>query len=115
MWRAPSYDCQQCGACCINRDYFGGTTAYVFLLKEESKRMKRLGLKVVQVSGHAHLGTRANAGAGGHTICTAFKGGVGDQCGCGIYEDRPRACREFAVGSPECEMARHEAGMSANG
>jgi Fe-S-cluster containining protein len=24
---------------------------------------------------------------------------------CGIYEDRPQVCREFAVGSPDCRKA----------
>jgi uncharacterized protein len=112
MWTEPIYDCQQCGACCVNPGYFAGT-AYVYLTKDEAKRMKRTGLSVVQAAGHAYLGTRASLGSGGRAICVAFTGQVGGQCGCSIYPTRPRGCRQFQVGSPECKAARRQAGLSA--
>jgi Fe-S-cluster containining protein len=111
MWNGPTYDCQQCGACCVNPSFLGGT-AYVFLTREETKRMKSLGLSVVQVSGRSHLGTRAPSSGAGPAVCVAFQGGVGGRCGCAIYPGRPAACRRFQVGSPECQEARGEAGLS---
>jgi Fe-S-cluster containining protein len=38
-------------------------------------------------------------------------GEVGRDCACAIHPDRPRACREFEVGSPGCLFAREAAGL----
>jgi Fe-S-cluster containining protein len=84
---------------------------YVYLNRDESKRMKRLGLSVVQQSGNSFLGTRAGAGAGTELVCVAFRGKVGGECACSIYAARPRACRGFEVGSPLCKEARENAGL----
>lgn len=111
MWNEPTFDCQQCGACCINHNFLGGT-AYVYLTHHEAKRMRRFGLTVVTAEGDAHLGTRTTARRNGVPICVAFEGDVGQTCGCGIYGDRPRPCREFQVGSRECKVARRRAGLA---
>jgi Fe-S-cluster containining protein len=111
MWKGPAYDWQECGACCINPGIFGGE-AYVYLTKEEGKRMKRPALSVEQVPGEAHLGSRIHAGGTSNSICVAFKGKVGGPCGCGIYAGSPSACRQFQVGGPECQEARSGAGLS---
>ena len=102
------YDCQQCGACCV--DYFG-TEGYIQLNAGESGRMRRLGLPVVSWHGQTLLGTRSHDGPGGETCCVAFAGKVGGACACAIHPDRPRACREFEPGSPGCRFARQEAGL----
>jgi uncharacterized protein len=111
MWKGPTYDCQLCGACCVNYRRFDGA-GYVYLTKDESKRMKRLGLSVVQATGgEAHLGMR-NRDASGKGVCVAFQGGIGGSCGCTVYAGRPSICRAFQVGGAECERARREAGLT---
>jgi Fe-S-cluster containining protein len=110
MWNESTYDCQECGACCVSQEVFSGS-AYVYLTRDESKQMKRLGLSVVQVSGESHLGTRARAGGDGRSVCVAFRGEVGGRCGCTVYQGRPRECRRFQVGGSWCKEARAEAGL----
>jgi Fe-S-cluster containining protein len=102
------YDCQQCGACCV--DYFGAG-GYIQLGQGEAARMRRLALPVVDWHGQRLLGTRAHDGPGGATCCVAFVGQVGADCGCAIHPDRPHACRAFAAGSEGCRFARLEAGL----
>lgn len=102
------YDCQTCGACCV--DYFG-TTGYIQLAGGEPARLRRLGLPVVSWHGQTLLGTRSHAGPGGSTCCSAFVGTVGQSCACAIHPDRPRACREFEAGSAGCLYAREAAGL----
>lgn len=102
------YDCQQCGACCV--DYFG-TPGYIQLEAGEARRMRRLGLPVVNQFGHDALGTKAHAGPGGDTCCVAFVGEVGTSCACAIHPDRPSACVRFEAGSEGCRFARIEAGL----
>jgi Fe-S-cluster containining protein len=102
------YDCQQCGACCV--DYFG-TPGYIQLEKKEEDRMRRLGLPVVSWQGQSLLGTRPHEGPVGATCCIAFVGQVGSDCACSIHPERPSACRAFTAGSPGCEFARREAGL----
>src|ERR1700694_4044635 len=90
------YDCQRCGACCV--DALAGE-GYAWLDRAESKRMKRLGLHVVLVSGDSCLGTRAHGGGGGEWVCVAFQGEIAGSCGCAVYAHRPTVCRKFEVGS----------------
>jgi Fe-S-cluster containining protein len=102
------YDCQQCGACCV--DYFG-TEGYIQLSDDEAVRMRRLGLPVVNVFGQLELGTKDYDGPGGDTCCIAFVGKVGESCACAIHPERPHACRRFQAGSEGCKYARLEAGL----
>ena len=104
----PVYDCQQCGACCL--DPLRGE-GYASLDRSESKRMKRLGLHVVSGAGGSALATRAHAGDGRAWACVAFQGDVGGTCGCSIYQDRPAVCRGFTVGSFHCRQARAATGL----
>jgi Fe-S-cluster containining protein len=110
MWNSPVYACQECGACCLSGVAFSSVD-YVFLRQDEAKRMKRLGLTVVQVEGRPFLGARPHAGAGGLSACVAFAGQLGGQCGCSIYLDRPANCRAFEMGGAGCQQARAEAGL----
>ena len=109
MWNGGAYDCQQCGACCINHESVPAT-GYVCLTRDESKHMKRLGLSVVQTGGSFYLGTRGRAETS-HPVCVALLGRVSESCQCAIYDSRPRNCRRFEVGSRLCEAAREEAGL----
>lgn len=102
------YDCQVCGACCV--DYFG-TTGYIQLRPAEVGQLRRMGLPVVDWHGQSLLATRPHEGPIGNTCCVAFVGEVGKACACAIHPERPRACREFEAGSEGCRFARLEAGL----
>jgi Fe-S-cluster containining protein len=105
---AGRYDCQECGACCV--DSFG-TAGYVWLAPGEVSRMERLGLPVVWDRGEEFLGSLAHDGPGGGRVCPALAGMVGGRCGCSIYPDRPAAWQQFEVGGFNCRAARPEAGL----
>jgi Fe-S-cluster containining protein len=107
VWKGPVYDCQSCGACCAHQGPFDGK--YVYLHRDEARRMKRLGLSVIHADGDAYLGARSCGG--GRPTCVAFRGRVGGECGCGIYDDRPTVCRAFEVGEALCREARERAGL----
>jgi uncharacterized protein len=112
LWNGPAYDCQQCGACCVQQKPFDGTS-YVYLDRDEAKRFRRMGLTVVQgVGGDSYLGCRSHAGAGGRPTCVALDGKIGIFCGCSIYPDRPSVCRQFEVGEALCRSAREQAGLA---
>jgi Fe-S-cluster containining protein len=108
---ADPFDCQTCGACCICS--FGERSGYVFLALDDVIRLGRVGLPLVASGEQTLLGTVAYDGPGGERICAAFGGVVGGRCGCSIYLDRPRPCRNFEPGSRGCRQARHEAGLGA--
>jgi Fe-S-cluster containining protein len=103
------YDCQQCGACCANFESVPAA-GYVGLTPVETKQMKRLGLTVVQALGDSYLGTRYRGDAP-YPVCVALRGEVTASCRCAIYDDRPRNCRQFTVGSSSCQNARAKAGL----
>ena len=111
MAQEAAYDCQRCGACCGDQQS-SGVAGYVYLERDESRVMKRLGLSVVSMPGQSFLGTRSLAG---ETVpfCVAFRGRVGSRCRCSIYQHRPRNCRAFEVGGPDCREARALAGLPA--
>jgi uncharacterized protein len=109
LWKGPSYDCQQCGACCANQESIPAS-GYVSLSGAEPRLMKRLGLSVFQTDGRSFLGTRYR-GESNHAVCVALEGHVGGSCACAIYEHRPSNCRRFEVGSRLCRAARADAGL----
>jgi len=109
MGKRATYDCQQCGACCTNPASIPAT-GYVSLTPDESKQMKRLGLSVVPAAGNKNLGTRYRADAS-YPVCVALRGEVSRSCRCAVYDERPRNCRQFEVGSVLCLAAREKAGL----
>ena len=109
MWKGPVYDCQQCGACCTNHEP-DRADGYVWLTKDESKQMGRLGLTVVRAGGSSFLGTRARESAS-NPSCVALRGSIGGPCRCAIYPSRPLNCRQFKVGESLCKGARVRAGL----
>jgi Fe-S-cluster containining protein len=111
VWNGAAYDCQECGACCTNQEAMPAT-GYVCLSSGESKRMRRLGLSVVQSDGKFFLGTRTHADLR-PAACVALTGEVGGTCRCTIYDVRPSNCRQFEVGSGLCKAARRKAGLPA--
>jgi Fe-S-cluster containining protein len=108
MSMSEGYDCQTCGACCVD---FTGTHGYVRLAPREAPRFRRLGLPVVGESGESILGTRADGE--GRDVCAAFAGAVGGACSCSVYPSRPRVCQTFEAGGPQCREARRAVGLPA--
>ncbi len=107
-----TYDCQECGACCV--DYFGAA-GHIALTPGEARHLRRVGLPVVRWHGQEMLGTRPHEGPGGASCCVAFVGKVGGECACAIHPERPGECRRFEAGSPGCLFARQEAGLPTEG
>ena len=110
-----SDDCQACGCCCIST---WDAEAYVYMDDADIRRLKmafspRKVERLVACEDDIYergLGTKMNEQ--GHITCVALNGAVGASCSCGIYEARPRACREFEPGSEVCLAAREEFGIS---
>jgi Fe-S-cluster containining protein len=100
------YDCQQCGACCVD---LTGKGAYVLLTSDEADRLDRLGLPVVSVGKESFLGTRLQDK--GDRVCIALAGAIAGQCACSIYPDRPAKCCNFEVGGWTCQRARRAEGL----
>jgi Fe-S-cluster containining protein len=101
--------CDGCGACClvVTSPPFrrtldgGGEEAWVRLRWEHPALVAEL--EEAQV-------TRKAAGEPSYgTPCLWFDPASGR---CRNYELRPRACRDFAVGSQDCHDARRRAGVS---
>lgn len=109
--REGEFDCQRCGACCVQTGPQDGN-AYVYLDRSEAATLRGLGLPVVRgpLDGFC-LGARPHAGAGGRPACAAFVGTLGAGCDCSVYEDRPSVCREFEVGGELCRQAREMVGV----
>jgi Fe-S-cluster containining protein len=108
------YDCQMCGACCYS-PWTGD--AYVRLYEIDIERLRPHNLPVImQTQGYGDppevlekLGTKMDSQ--NRRVCIAFVGSVAEPCGCGVYEDRPVACRKFEVGDVLCREARVRMGL----
>ena len=96
-------DCQTCGACC--------RAAYHSV--EVSKRdpaVKAQPDYIVDRGTYLEIkraGDRCAALHGGEVV-----GGKQQRFHCVIYDDRPRTCREFSLGSAHCLTARRRVGLS---
>ena len=84
-------DCVSCGACCFSRH-----PRYLVLLPEDSGRA----LPAAQL--FEEEGRRYMDFSCGHCAHLDLSGG---QAVCGVYEQRPEACRAFRAGSFECLKA----------
>ncbi len=102
-WRyepAQALDCLSCGACC--REAYHA----VEISRREPVNKRHPKLVVIQDSRRKLLrnGKRCAALSGGEKPTETFA--------CDIYEDRPRTCREFTLGSENCLDARRRVGLS---
>ncbi|MDD2767850.1 MAG: YkgJ family cysteine cluster protein [Methylococcus sp.] len=97
---AAELDCQTCGACCREayqavevspREAVVRRHPELVLIQETRLKLRR-------------NGERCAALGGGQTPCEPYA--------CGIYENRPRTCREFTRGSANCLDARRRVGLS---
>jgi Fe-S-cluster containining protein len=87
-------DCCECGACC-----FSISDSYVPVTAEDIARLGALEKNVTRDVD----GTRFLKMANGR--CAQLLPALGDWV-CGIYKQRPTACRELKRGSPECLAER---------
>jgi Fe-S-cluster containining protein len=92
----PELDCLECGACC--REAFDAV--------EITRRdpVRRLHPDLVEEA-DGRLRIRRVAG----NRCAALVPGGYD---CRIYPDRPRCCRDFERGGPNCVFARSRVGLT---
>lgn len=97
----PALDCQSCGACC--REAYGA----VEVSARDPFAKQHPELLVLGFEGRKTLqrnGSRCAHLMGGNTPDEKFE--------CNVYEDRPRTCRDFTLGSDHCLTARRRVGLS---
>jgi Fe-S-cluster containining protein len=104
---AASLDCQTCGACC--REAYGA----VEVGKRDPIRKKRPDFVVArgEFLEVRRAGDRCAALCGGETITTGPTPTTA-RYHCTIYDDRPKTCRDFTLGSEHCLTARQRVGLS---
>lgn len=92
-----AFDCVSCGACCFSRN-----PRY---------------LKLLAYDGSRSLPADSLVTEGGETFvkfecgkCVHLDVSNG-KAACGVYEDRPEACRAFRAGSFECQMKIRKNGI----
>jgi Fe-S-cluster containining protein len=90
-------ECLECGACCFNK-----TGCYVLVRAPDHERLGPHAERLVEEVPPLAFMRMAD----GH--CAALN--VDPELGwfCSVYEVRPRICREFERGSPECALERAE-------
>ncbi|MCV2880838.1 YkgJ family cysteine cluster protein [Actibacterium sp. XHP0104] len=93
MMALTEFDCTQCGACC-----FGGHDRYIVLLEQDTNRNIPPAL-TNEIDGRRYMKMQ-----NGH--CAQLCAAPGGQLNCGVYDQRPEACRAFRSGSFECTRAR---------
>jgi hypothetical protein len=99
----PALDCQTCGACC--------RAAYHSVEVQKRDQVVRKQPSFIVDRGTyleiRRAGDRCAALAGGE-----LEGERTTRYHCVIYDDRPRTCREFALGSSHCLTARRRVGLT---
>lgn len=98
----PIHPCLACGACC--HEYRVEFSVY---------ELVSMGGRVPDALAHEVHGTRwrMNGTDRRPVRCTALTGACGVESICGIYEQRPGACRDFEMGSERCAQARTRHGL----
>lgn len=104
---STSFDCQSCGACCVNPLENAGEGRVDYVPVESGARLlsrKDLVRKFIasDAAGKPHLKMLAD----GH--CSALRGALGTRVHCAIYHLRPKACRRVQPGDGDCLRARRE-------
>src|SRR5215468_1111202 len=99
----PALDCQTCGACC--------RAAYHSVEVTRRDPVARAHPALIVDRGNyleiRRDGDRCAALHGG-----AIEHGTTTRYHCAIYDDRPRTCRDFTLGSAHCLTARRRVGLS---
>ena len=94
----PLFDCVSCGACCFSKN-----PRYLILLPEDKSRVLPADI-LFESDDNTYVRFE-----GGHCV-SLYDDGAGGRV-CGVYEDRPHACRAFRAGSFECLKARRANGL----
>lgn len=89
-----SGDCCECGACCFSK-----SDSYVPVTAEDKLRLGESAERVT----HEVAGASFLVMEDGH--CAELQHLEGDWV-CGIYKNRPAACRDLSRGSPACLVER---------
>lgn len=88
-----AFDCVTCGACC-----FGRHDRYIALIPED--RFRAIPPEATtEIDGRRYMRM-----AGGH--CASLQATADGRLVCGVYDQRPEACRGYRAGSFECGRAR---------
>ena len=96
-------DCQTCGACC--------RAAYHSV--EVSRRDPVVKAQpALIVDRGSYLEIRRNGDRCAALVGGAVEHGTTTRYHCAIYDDRPRTCRDFTLGSAHCLTARRRVGLS---
>jgi hypothetical protein len=96
-WEEP-LDCQECGACC--RAAYDSVT-----VDRDDPVVARRPELVVDRGEYVEIRRAGDR-------CAALLGGGDERFACAIYDERPRPCREFELGSENCLIARRRVGLS---
>lgn len=109
------FDCQACGACCMNaaENQAEGRCDYVAIepgarLLSRADLVRKLVVPADPSDGRMalpHLRVLADG------RCAALRGALGNKVHCDIYHLRPRACRTVQPGDGDCLRARRENGI----
>jgi hypothetical protein len=96
----PALSCERCGACCRQ--------AFDTLVVDPRERTARRHPELVVLRGDLAEMPRPSG------RCAALDGEPESAAGyrCRIYDDRPRTCRDFTVGSANCLLARRRVGAT---
>jgi uncharacterized protein len=109
MATANSYDCQRCGACCVNlpSNREEGFAAWVEIEPGDAilGRVDLTRKLVIEIDGVPHLRLAADG------RCLALRGALGKSLECSIYHHRPSPCRRVQPGDALCERYRQEHGI----
>lgn len=97
------HPCLHCGACC--HEYRVEFSVY---------ELQSMGGLVPDALAHEVNGNRwrMNGTARRPVRCDALTGCLGETSVCGIYEQRPSACRSFEMGGERCNEARARHGLA---
>jgi len=92
-------DCQSCGACC--KATVPRHRSWICLIEADFEHVP---IELTRKTHHYHDEWAMSLDASG--CCVALEGAVGVHCACRIYDNRPRACRAFVLGSADCLLQR---------
>jgi hypothetical protein len=99
----PALDCQTCGACCREAYDAVDVSKRDPMVKQQRSYLDDRGT-YYQIR---RKGERCSGLGGGDLV-----DGKHTRYACAIYDDRPRTCREFTLGSANCLIARRRVGLS---
>ena len=97
-------DCRTCGACCV------ALPSVEVEITDETQAEHFWNITIPGRNGEFTVNRflKRDSETGN---CLAFRGEVGREGGCAIYEERPETCRRFEAGSDKCRALRRAYGI----